>query len=48
MERNEAREALAQAQARIEQFQLREVERFAGDLAQPSDLLEMVTSRGVV
>ncbi|WP_084260908.1 hypothetical protein [Mycobacterium avium] len=41
VERNEAREALAQAQARIEQFQLREVERFAGDLAQPSDLLEI-------
>jgi hypothetical protein len=38
VERNEAREALATAQARIEQMQTREAERLASELAQPSDL----------
>ncbi|ORA07421.1 hypothetical protein [Mycobacterium arosiense] len=40
-ERNEARTALAEAQARIEAYQRREVERLAADLAQPGDLLEL-------
>lgn len=41
VERNEAREALSAAQARIEQMQTREVERLASELAQPGDLLEL-------
>lgn len=40
-ERNSARESLAAAEARIEAMQLREVERLAADLAQPSDLFEV-------
>ena len=42
VERNEAREALAQAQARIEALQTRELHRLAGEhLAQPEDLLTL-------
>ncbi|OBL00871.1 hypothetical protein A5646_20495 [Mycobacterium sp. 1245499.0] len=41
VERNEARTALAAAQARIEALQTREVHRLAEELAQPSDLLEL-------
>lgn len=41
VERNEAREALTAAQARIETMQLREVERLASELAQPRDLLQL-------
>ncbi|VBA57608.1 hypothetical protein LAUMK191_04099 [Mycobacterium attenuatum] len=42
VERNEAREALAAAQARIEAIQTREVERLAGKhLAQPADLFAL-------
>lgn len=41
VERNEAREALTAAQARIEALQLREVERLSSDLAQPGDLLSL-------
>ena len=41
VERNQAREALAEAQARIEAYQRREVERLAADLAQPGDIFEL-------
>jgi hypothetical protein len=41
VERNQAREALAEAQARIETYQRREVERLAADLAQPEDIFEL-------
>lgn len=41
VERNEARQALAEAQARIESLQTREAERLAGELAQPGDLFEL-------
>jgi hypothetical protein len=40
-ERNQAREALSAAEARIAQMQTREIERLAGDLAQPGDLLAL-------
>lgn len=41
VERNEARTALAEAQARIEQYQRAEVERLSAELAQSSDLFEV-------
>lgn len=41
VERNQAREALAEAQARVEAYQRREVERLAADLAQPGDIFEL-------
>jgi hypothetical protein len=40
-ERNAAREELATASARILALQTREVERLAGDLAEPKDLLTL-------
>src|SRR5437588_5780744 len=41
VERNEAREALTTAQARIDGLLTSEVHRLAGELAQPSDLFEV-------
>jgi hypothetical protein len=41
VERNQAREALTAAEARITAYQTREVERLASELAQPGDLLEL-------